>query len=44
MKRYEKLTRKQLLFLISNTPNRRLKLLLIRILTLRSIGILPDKK
>lgn len=44
MKRYEKLTRKQLLFLIQNTPNTRLKVKLIRLLTLRSIGLLPNKK
>ena len=40
MKRYEKMTREQLLFLIQNTPNRRLKLYLIKLLTLKATGVL----
>jgi hypothetical protein len=40
MKRYEKLTKKQLLFLIENTPNRKLKLYLIRLLALKSMNII----
>ena len=40
MKRYEKLTKKQLLFLIENTPNRALKLKLIKLLALKATGII----
>lgn len=40
MKRYEKLTKEQLMFLIQNTPNQRLKLYLIKLLTLKVTGIL----
>jgi hypothetical protein len=40
MKRYEKMTKKQLIFLISNTPNRKLKLYLIRLLALKSMKII----
>ena len=32
MKRYENLTKKELLLLIEKTPNRRLKLLLLKLL------------
>ena len=40
MKRYEKMTKEQLMFLIRNTPNRRLKLKLIKLLTLKATGVL----
>ena len=40
MKRYEKLTKKQLLYLIENTPNRKLKLKLIQLLALKATGII----
>jgi len=40
MKRYEKMTKEQLLLLIQNTPNRRLKLYLIKLLTLKATGVL----
>jgi hypothetical protein len=40
MKRYEKMTKEQLMFLIRNTPNTRLKLYLIKLLTLKATGVL----
>ena len=40
MKRYEKLTKAQLILLIQNTPNQRLKLYLIKLLTLKVTGFL----
>jgi len=40
MKRYEKMTKEQLLFLIKNTPNKRLKLKLIQLLALKATGVL----
>ena len=43
MKRYEKLTKKQLLFLIENTPNKALKARLIKLLVLKAMGIISNK-
>jgi len=40
MKRYEKMTKQQLLFLIENTPNVRLKLYLIKLLTLKATNVI----
>lgn len=40
MKRYEKMTKKQLLFLIQNTPNNRLKLYLLKLITLKATGVI----
>lgn len=39
MKRYENMTKQQLMLLIQNTPNRRLKLLLIKLLALKATGV-----
>jgi hypothetical protein len=40
MRRYEKMTKAQLLFLIQNTPNKRLKLYLIKLLTLKVTNVI----